>query len=138
MSLTQTTMSDQASLEPSAALNDDKTARHLELLVASVDWDALAFVMCSLHDAPESRLDQLSRGYNVVRFLHIDDTTHTALVGHMPCRLKDGWIVEYARAFAPGLFSGLQLCASRASIPVLRVVYYSVEADGLISYKRKR
>jgi hypothetical protein len=45
-----------------------------------VDWDALSSLACKLHNADSAQWgDQLSGGYNLVRFLHLHDARKTVL-----------------------------------------------------------
>lgn len=105
-----------------------------EKTVAAVNWDILAAVACSIHGATTSRWGlQTSGGYNVARFLHLDDANYTVLVVRLPYLPEDGWTVEYTKSFAPQMtceVATMQYLTSHTSIPVPRVIRYSVDADG--------
>ena len=52
----------------------------LETTIAAVDWNVVASIACRLLDVSDySWGSQLSGGYNVVRFLHMDDKNRTVL-----------------------------------------------------------
>jgi Phosphotransferase enzyme family len=106
----------------------------LETTIAAVNWNVLASLACSIYCATSSRWgDQLSGGYNVVRFLHIDDPNRSVLVVRLPYRPMDGWTAEYAKSFASQMSSEvatMRYLAAHTSIPVPRIIHYSVEADG--------
>jgi len=60
----------------SARLSDGEADLRLEATVASVNWNVLASVTCLIHGATTSQWgDQVSGGYNVVRFLHLGSST---------------------------------------------------------------
>ncbi|KIM88331.1 hypothetical protein PILCRDRAFT_771158 [Piloderma croceum F 1598] len=127
-------MPDTTALSVSLLANGDETDVRLERTVAAIDWNALASLACSLHAATSSRWgNQLSGGYNVVRFLHLDDANHTVVVARVPYRPDDGWTREYIEAFAPQMSSEvavMRYVMARTSIPVPRVIHHCIEADG--------
>jgi hypothetical protein len=91
---------------PALLADGDETDLRLERTIATVDWNALASLACSLHGVTSSRWgDQLSGGYNVVRFLHLDDANHTSVVACVPYRPDHGWTRGDIQAFAPQLSS---------------------------------
>jgi aminoglycoside phosphotransferase (APT) family kinase protein len=126
-------MPDPTSLSISLLANGDETDFRLERTVAAVDWNALASLACTLHGTTTSRWgDQLSGGYNVVRFLHLDDVNHTVVV-RVPYRPDNGWTREYIKAFAPQMSSEVAIMRyvmAHTSIPVPRIIHHCIEADG--------
>jgi Phosphotransferase enzyme family len=119
---------------PSPPLDDGDADPRLESTVAAVNWNTLASLACSIHCATSSRWgDQLSGGYNVVRFLHLDDANHSALVVRVPYRPAVGWTEQYIKAFASQMSSEvatMRYLATHTTISVPRIIDHSVEADG--------
>jgi hypothetical protein len=127
-------MTESASLSANLLADGDETNIRLERTVTAVDWNVLASLACSLHGVISSRWgDQLSGGYNVVRFLHLDDANHTVVVARVPYRPAEGWTEGYAKAFAPQISSEVAIMryvTAHTSIPVPRLIHYCIEADG--------
>ena len=127
-------MPDSASFLRSLPHDDDETDLRLEKTVAAVDWDVLASVTRSLFGVISSRWgDQIPGGYNVVRFLHLDDVRQTVLVVRLPYRPAEGWTIEWVNALASRMSSEvatMRYIATHTNIPVPHVIYNSVEPDG--------
>jgi hypothetical protein len=127
-------MSATGPLSSSPLSDNDETDLRLERTVAAVDWNVLASLARSLHGTTSSRWgDQVSGGYNVVRFLHFDDPNHTVVVARVPYLPDSGWTGDYVNAFAPQMSSEVAIMrylTAHTSIPVPHVIHYCVEADG--------
>ena len=112
---------------------DDESDPRLEMTIAAVDWNAVASIASRLLEVSDCRWgSQLSGGYNVVRFLHMDDKNRTVLVVRVPYRPEDGWTAENSKIFAGRLSSEvatMQYVRAHTSIPVPRVIHHSVEVD---------
>jgi hypothetical protein len=113
---------------------DDESDPRLEMTVDVVDWNMVASIACRLLKVSSCQWgNQVSGGYNVVRFIHLDDANHTVLVVRVPYRPTEGWTVENSKAFASQLSSEvatMRYVMSNTIIHVPRVIHYSAEADG--------
>ena len=127
-------MPDPKSLSPNLLAENEETNLRLERTMAAIDWDALASLARSLLGATSSQWgDQLSGGYNVVRFLHLNNANHTIVVARVPYRPDDGCTGEYFKALAPQISSEvaiMQYLTAHTSIPVPHIIHYCIEADG--------
>ena len=105
----------------------------LETTVAAVDWNAVASIACMLLEVSDCHWGSLlSGGYNVVRFLHMDDKNRTVLVVRVPYRPEEGWTCENSKIIAGRLSSEvatMQYVRAHTSIPVPRIIHHSAEVD---------
>jgi hypothetical protein len=63
--------------------------------MAAVDWNVVASIASRLLEVSDCRWgSRLSGGFNVVRFLHMNDKDRTLLVVRVPYRPAEGWTVE--------------------------------------------
>ena len=113
--------------------HDDESDSRLETTIAAVDWNAVASVACRLLGVTDWHWgSQLSGGYNVVRFLHMDDINRTILVVRVPYRPEEGWTAENSKIFAGRLSSEvatMEYVRVHTSIPVPRIIHHSIEVD---------
>ena len=90
-------------------------------------------IACRLLEVSDCRWgNQLWGGYNVVRFLHMDDKNHTELVVRVPYRPEEGWTATNSKTIASLLSSEvatIQNVRSHTSIPAPRIIHHSVEVD---------
>ena len=111
----------------------DESNPRLEMTIAAVDWNAVASIACRLLKVSDCRWgNQLWGGYNVVRFLHMDDKNHTELVVRVPYRPEEGWTAMNSKIIASQLSSEvatMQYVEAHTSIPVPHIIYHSVEVD---------
>ena len=130
-------------LRPSLTMTQNSTASgcscggpsaRLETTVAAVDWNVLASIACSLHGVTSSRWgDQFSGGFNVVRFLHLDDANGTVIVIRIPYQPAEGWTEEHSKTLVLEMSSEvavMRYLTTHSSIPVPRIIHHCVEADG--------
>ena len=114
---------------------DDESDPHLETTVAAIDWNVIASIACRLLKVSEYHWgsQQLSGGYNIVRFLHMDDDKNgTVLVVRVPYRPEIGWTPENSKFFADRLSSEvatMRYVRAHTSIPVPRIIHHSAEVD---------
>ena len=106
----------------------DGSDPRLEATLAAVDWNVVASIACRVLEVSHSRWgSQLSGGYNVVRFLHMDDKNHAVRPRPVPtCKGLD------CREFAGQLSSEvatMQYVRAHTSIPVPRIIHHSIEVD---------
>jgi hypothetical protein len=101
--------------------------------MAAVDWDLVASIASRLLEVSYCYWgSQLSGGFNVVRFLHMDDKNSTVLVVRVPFRPEDGWTAENSKIFADRLSSEvatMQYVEVHTNIPVPHIIHHSVEVD---------
>ena len=123
-------------LEPSplrqSHTNDESDPR-LERTIAAVDWNVVASIACGLLEVSDCHWgNQLWGGYNVVRFLHMDDKNCSVLVVRVPLRPEEGWTAKNSKIFADRLSSEvatMQYVRAHTSVPVPRIIHHSVEVD---------
>ena len=123
-------------LEPSplrqSHTNDESDPR-LERTIAAVDWNVVASIACRLLEVSDCRWgSQLWGGYNVVRFLHMDDKNCIVLVVRVPLRPEEGWTAKNSKIFADRMSSEvatMQYVRAHTSVPVPRIIHHSVEVD---------
>jgi len=75
------------SSSPNSHDTDNVVDPRVDITVRAVDWDALSALACTLHGvtlAHWTRGDQLCGGYNLVRYLHLDDQNKTIIVARVP------------------------------------------------------
>ena len=118
---------------PESSPYDDESDSCAEATIAAVDWNVIASITCKLLEVSDCRWgDQLCGGYNVVRFLHIDDKNSTVLVVRVPYRPEEGWTAQNSKIFASRLSSEvatMQYVRAHTSIPIPRVIHHCVEVD---------
>ena len=117
----------------SSPCHHDGSNSHAETTIAAVDWNVIASIACRLFEVSDCRWgSQLCGGYNVVRFLHMDDKNSTVLVVRVPYRPEEGWTAQNSKIFASRLSSEvatMQYVRTHTSIPIPRVIHHSVEVD---------
>ena len=113
--------------------HDDESDPRLERTIAAVNWNVVTSIACRLLEVSECRWgSQISGGYNVVRFLHMDDKNRTVLVVRVPYRPEEGWTVKNSKIFAGRLSSEvatMQYVRAHTNIPVPRIIHHNVEVD---------
>ena len=117
----------------SSPCHDDKSDPHVETTIAAIDWNAAASIACRLLEVSDCRWGSLDYGgYNVVRFLHMDDENSTVLVVRVPYRPEEGWTANNLKIVASRLSSEvatMKYVSAHTSIPVPRVIHHSVDVD---------
>ncbi|TFK31466.1 hypothetical protein BDQ12DRAFT_739997 [Crucibulum laeve] len=115
----------------STSSNDDP---RLGLTVNAINWDTLSTIACQLYQVSSAKWgEQVSGGYNVVRFLHLDDTTNTVLAARVPYQPVDGMTDERADALCGRICSEvatMEYISMHSRIPIPRVVRHSIDRDG--------
>ena len=111
--------------------HDDGSDPRLEATMAAVDWNMVASIASRLLEVSACHWgSQLSGGFNVVRFLHMDDENSTVLVVRVPYLPEEGWTAENSKISAARLSSEvatMQYVRIHTSIPVPDVIHHSVE-----------
>ena len=117
----------------SSPFSDDESDPRLETTTAAVNWNAITSIACRLLEVSDCRWgSQLSGGYNIVRFLHMDDKNGTELVVRVPFQPEEGWNAENSKLIASRMSSEvatMQYLSAHTSIPVPRIIHHSVEVD---------
>ena len=117
----------------SSPCHDDKSDPHVETTIAAIDWNAAASTACRLLEVSDCRWGRKDYGgYNVVRFLHMDDENSTVLVVRVPYRPEEGWTANNLKIVASRLSSEvatMKYVSAHTSIPVPRVIHHSVDVD---------
>ena len=99
----------------------DESNPRLEMTIAAVDWNAVASIACRLLEVSGCHWgNQLWGGYNVVRFLQMDDINHTEFVVRVPYRPEEGWTAQNSKIISSQLSSEvatMQYVEAHTSIP---------------------
>ncbi|GBE85653.1 hypothetical protein SCP_0801730 [Sparassis crispa] len=110
--------------------------RRVEDTVNAINWDALSAITCKLHQVQSAEWrDPLWGGYNVVRFLHLDNADKTVIVARVPHRPSKGYTTEHSRALSNRISSEvatMEYVATYTRIPIPRVLHFSAEVDPLV------
>ncbi|KIM43525.1 hypothetical protein M413DRAFT_25879 [Hebeloma cylindrosporum] len=100
----------------------------------TVNWDILSSLECKLLQVDSSHWgDQISGGYNLVRFLHLHDSQNTTLVARVPLRSEDDISTEHDSAISKRIESEvatMEYVKSHTNIPVPHVYHHSAHAKG--------
>ena len=114
---------------PSNHCHDDESDLRVETTIAAVDWNVVASIACRLLEVSDCRWgSQLSGGFNVVRFLHMDDKNSTVLVVRVPYRPEEGWTTKNFKILSSEVAT-MQYVEVHTSIPVPHIIHHSVEVD---------
>ena len=126
------------SIPPSRGGSDFSVDEHeacIQATIDSVDWEALAEVGRHHYQAASAVWgEQICGGYNVVRFLHLDDDKGTTIVARIPIHPIGGLVEsEGTQALSRRIQSevaSMEYVLEKTSIAVPRVVAYSAELSG--------
>jgi hypothetical protein len=96
-----------------------------------VNWDALSCLACKIYQVDSSHWgDQISGGYNLVRFLHIHDSENTILVARVPLQSEDEVIAEDTWKRMESEVATMDYVEHYTNIPVPHVHHYSSHTEG--------
>jgi hypothetical protein len=96
-----------------------------------VNWDALSCLACKIYQVDSSHWgDQISGGYNLVRFLHIHDSENTILVARVPLQSEDEVIAEDTWKRMESEVATMDYVEHYTNIPVPHVYHYSSHTEG--------
>jgi len=114
--------------------SEDIVDPRLEPTVNAVNWDTLSTTACKIYNAKSAIWSQqFNGGYNVVRFLKLDDRKETEIVARVPYVPEDGMTDERARALGSRIASevaSMEYVAEHTRIPVPRVIAHDITKDG--------
>ncbi|KAF8964239.1 hypothetical protein BDZ97DRAFT_1660637 [Flammula alnicola] len=123
-----------ATLSPSASSIPSDIDPRVQITFDIVNWDALSSLACKLHQVNLSHWgDQISGGYNLVRFLHLHDSQDTTIIARVPLRSEDGMSTEHDSAVSKRIASEvatMEYVDSYTNIPVPHVYHHSAHAEG--------
>ncbi|KAE9396562.1 hypothetical protein BT96DRAFT_1021270 [Gymnopus androsaceus JB14] len=100
-----------------------------------INWDKLSSLACALAQLPEASChwgDQLSGGYNLVRFLHLHDAQNTVIVARVPLRSEEAMSEEHDSAISKRIESEvvtMKYVETRTTIPVPHMLHYSAHTE---------
>jgi Phosphotransferase enzyme family len=127
-------MSSKASSSKHSSGSDNGSDPRVEVTARIVNWDVLSALACKLHQVHFAHWgEQFSGGYNLVRFLHLDNDHKDIVVVRVPLQPVDGLTVSRSEALCSRIASEvatMQYIESHTSIPVPHVIHHSSEADG--------
>jgi len=107
----------------------------IQVTFEAVNWDVLSSLACKLHQVDSSHWgEQISGGYNLVRFLHLHDSENTTLVVCVPLRSEDDDLTAQkdsptSKRIASEVAT-MEYIMSHTKIPVPHVYHHSAHAEG--------
>src|ERR1700734_872271 len=128
--------SPRSSSAPCESAHSSDSDPKLDATIAKVQWEKLSEIACKLYGVRSARWgEQLSGGYNVVRFLHLaeDSESNTVLVARFPFLPEEGWTDQHSVDVSSRIESEvatMRYVEAHTTIPVPRVIHYCPEADG--------
>ncbi|KIM89456.1 hypothetical protein PILCRDRAFT_95266 [Piloderma croceum F 1598] len=106
----------------------------VELTQKHVNWDNLSTIPCKIYGVASAHWGDLTwGGYNLVRFLHLDDPRKTIVVARVPLRPLEGLSSEQTVVLCNRISSEvatMEYVETYTNIPIPHVIHYSAEADG--------
>ncbi|TFK30046.1 hypothetical protein FA15DRAFT_663374 [Coprinopsis marcescibilis] len=127
-------------MSPASSHNSDHSDHsnyedpRLKPTVEAVNWDVLLGIACKAQSVSTASWGkQVNGGYNVVRFLKLDDGQETEIVVRVPYKQEDGTSDVHAVALARRIESevaSMEYVAANSTIPLPRIIAYSTEKDG--------
>ena len=119
------------SLPSNSRDTDNVVDPRVEITTRAVDWDALSALACTLHGVTLAHWgNQLCGGYNLVRYLHLDDQNKTIIIARVPLQPVDGWDPELSRTISSQIASEvatMEYIKAHTNIPVPHIIHYSAE-----------
>ncbi|KAJ3856697.1 hypothetical protein EV368DRAFT_31824 [Lentinula lateritia] len=119
----------------SSSSNSSLVDPRLRTTFSLVKWDKLASVACTLSQLPPGSChwgEQLSGGYNLVRFLHLYDNQESIVVARVPLRSEDAMSEEHSSAISKRIESEvvtMKYVDTRTAIPIPHVLHYNAHAE---------
>ena len=121
-------------LSPSASSICSCINPKIQITFDIVNWDALSSLVCKLHQVDSSHWgEQISGGYNLVRFLHLHNSKNTTLVARVPLRSEDDLSGENDSALSKQIESEvatMEYVERYTNIPVPHVYHCSSHTEG--------
>lgn len=118
---------------PSSVFADEVDPR-VDATIKAINWETLLAFACPYPIQFAHWGDQISGGYNLVRFLHrIHDTQPDTVVVRVPLRPTKELTVEHYEALCSRLASEvatMQYIEAYTPIPVPHIIHYNAEASG--------
>lgn len=103
----------------------------VDITMRAVDWDALSALACTLRGVTLAHWgDQLCGGYNLVRYLHLDDQNKSIIVARVPLHPVDGWDPEFSSTISSQIASEvatMEYIEAYTNIPIPHIIHYSSE-----------
>jgi hypothetical protein len=124
-----------ATISPSTSSTSSNIDPRIQITFDAVNWDVLSSLACKLHQVDSSHWgEQISGGYNLVRFLHLHDSENTTLVARVPLRSEDDDLTAQkdsptSKRIASEVAT-LEYIESHTDIPVPHVYHHSAHAEG--------
>ncbi|EJC99876.1 uncharacterized protein FOMMEDRAFT_170389 [Fomitiporia mediterranea MF3/22] len=124
----------QASVSRNSCHSGIWTDPRVDLTFKAINWELLADVVCQHYEVQEANWgERKSGGYNLVRFLHLEDKNKTTAVVRVPLHPEDGMTPERAQLNGQRIASEvatMQYIEEFTTIPVPHVILHSSAADG--------
>ncbi|KAJ1560524.1 hypothetical protein HK096_008311 [Nowakowskiella sp. JEL0078] len=102
---------------------------------SAVDWNALSAIACKQCNVETVSWEtQISGGYNLVRFLHLDDRMKTIIVARVPLLPVNGLTKRYSEYLCARVESEvatMQYIESHTKIPIPHVIHHGVQNAGV-------
>ncbi|KAF9067664.1 hypothetical protein BDP27DRAFT_1296029 [Rhodocollybia butyracea] len=122
-------------MSPSVSSHSSSVDPRVQTTFDIVNWDELSSLGCTLAQLPQGSChwgEQLSGGYNLVRFLHLHDDQQTIVVARVPLRSEDAMSEEHFSAISKRIESEvvtMKYVETHTTIPVPHVLQHSVHAE---------
>ena len=117
----------------SASDDSDWVDPRVDVTVNAVNWDALLEIACKVlqvHGACWG--NQVSGGYNLIRFLELNDSVKTIVIVRVPLHPEEGATERLMKSYCNLVASEvatMQYIEAYTSIPVPHILHFSVELD---------
>jgi hypothetical protein len=106
----------------------------VELTRKHINWDVLSTIPCKIYGVESAHWGEFTLGgYNLVRFLHLDDARKTIIVVRIPLCSLEGLSSEQSIVLCNRISSEvatMKYVQTYTHIPIPHVIHYSAEADG--------
>ena len=106
----------------------------VELTQKHINWDVLSTIPCKTYGVASAHWGEFTwGGYNLVRFLHLDDAGKTIIVARVPLCSLEGLSSEQSIVLCNRISSEvatMEYVQTYTHIPIPHVIHYSAEADG--------
>ena len=124
-----------AAMSPSTSSTSSNIDPRIQITFDAVNWDVLSSLACKLYQVDSSHWgEQISGGYNLVRFLHLHDSENSTLVARVPLRSEGDDLT--AQKDSPtwkrikNEVATVEYIESHINIPVPHVYHHSAHAEG--------
>jgi hypothetical protein len=116
---------------PNSHDTDNVVDPRVDITTRAVDWHALSTLACTLHGVTLAQWgDQLCGGYNLVRYLHLEDQSKTIIVARVPLQPVDGWDPELSSTILSQIASEvatMEYIEEHTNIPIPHIIHHSIE-----------